>query len=214
LYYPELINWYETISKKYNFNIVGKTVLKHITGGCHRQVVLIERSVAPYVNGPYPSKLDLYDFVLFIRLDLLLKPHFCKVFDANWNTIRFPFAVKWQRFWEDNIAVKRDDAQNILYREACKQEAFPVITDPLWYVPKKYFGKLFRVPMYVLPWHDGWRQLVARFGLSHRDIDTMIDTYHSWNCQFGQNPLYQMNSRPIGPVTHNKHRFDKYTSPW
>ncbi len=132
---------------------------------------------------------EQYEFVLFLRVDLFLKPRFTEVFDPTWTTIRFP-TICWMR---DHVALGRH----------------PRINDMLLFVPKNHFEHLSHMR---LASHELWYLLVEDHGLSYDSLDTMIDTYHDSDSAKDFNPLYYIVNRHIESRWFSEgHVFDKYS---
>ena len=134
------------------------------------------------------NDIDQYDFVLFIRVDLVLKGEFTKVFDPEWKTIRFP---------------------SICWLKDSKVESDPRVNDMMLYIPKMYY-KYLNYIQYTPTGHNLWHDLLKTTSLTNADFDTMINTYHDSDSNKDWNPLYYISNRPESTVWHSEgHTFNK-----
>ena len=192
VYTDELLKWYSD-----EFNIIRACINDNATN--FDQVTPIQDSLLSHVINTDSSTslpaLNSYNFIFFLRFDCALKSKFINIFDLKWNTIRFPFVRKWQQVYDYSPSVHKLNKikeyiskTNLLY--------FPVVSDVLWYVPRKYIDRLFNTSQpYAHPWHSGWADLITNYSLSFNDMDVMLNTMHQSNTQFGANPLYSLISR-------------------
>ena len=124
-----------------------------------------------------------YDFILTLRIDLLLKQEFMNRFNPNWSTIRYPFIC-----WTKDSHTKNN---------------YPRISDTMVFIPKKYFISSISLN------HESWEELCQR-GFGYSDIDVMIETYHDSDSSKDYNPLYTIVNRNKNDTWHSPNqRFDK-----
>lgn len=147
------------------------------------QVALIQKAIHSIPN------LNVYDFVLILRIDLFLKPYFTTNF-TPWNTIRWP---------------------SICFKPYHKTgSGHPRVNDTMLYVPKKYFPYLDTIYQ-TEDTHAQWEYLLQHSPLTYEDLDTMVPTYHDSDSNKDNNPLYYIVNRPESSIHHNKgHIFRKY----
>jgi hypothetical protein len=115
------------------------------------------------------TNLRLYDFVLYLRVDLFLKDVFFDIFNPNWDCLRYPF---------------------LLWKKDCIIGGKPKNTDMLIFIPRRLFQF---IPQLIIG-HDSW--LMLSMILDDSNIDFMIDTLHDSNSQNDWNPLYYIVNRP------------------
>ena len=135
------------------------------------------------------KKLNIsdYDFILFIRIDLFLKPDFFDVLDTESDKINFL-------------------ANNYNPRDCInKKDNDPVVNDLFILIPKKYF--------YILDskfklHHESWNYLKKQYKLKDSDMTFMSDKMFDANSIIDKNPYYLMSSRKENKELHNK---DKYS---
>lgn len=125
-----------------------------------------------------------YDFVFYMRIDLLLKEPFDHINLNTWQTIRF-FSICWEK-WSH---IGKD----------------PRVNDMMMYIPRAYFKYLRSIELS----HYSWPKLME-LGLTYDDMDMMWDTYHDSNSEIDYNPYYSIVNRPECLTQHSKKRFNKY----
>lgn len=163
-YSQELIQLYEgyLIRHKFHDSLVG-------------QVELIRQML---------STIDLsrYNFILILRIDLFLKPHFTKIFQPSWNTIMWP-----------SICFKP-------YHTTAR--GYPRVNDTMLFVPQKYFSYL--PTIYASQdTHAQWEYLLEHSFLTVHDLDTMLPTFHDSDSNKDKNPIYRIVNREESTVHHN-----------
>ena len=132
------------------------------------------------------ENISQYDFTLYIRIDLFLKPPFMKTFDPTINMILFP---------------------TILWKKDCKINGHPHVNDMMTFIPKKYYNYLKNMNI----GHGMWCELVTTTDLTYDDMDTIIHTYHDGDSYKDINPLYYIVNRAETRYFHSKgFVFDKY----
>ena len=113
-----------------------------------------------------------YEFIMFLRLDLLLKQDFFDVFNPDKiKKITFPF-VCW----------KRD----------CMVDGFPRVADTMIFIPNKYIS--FFKKMRINIGHNAWKD-ACKSGLSYSDMDVFLKTLHDSDSEKDFNPLYRICGR-------------------
>jgi len=131
--------------------------------------------------------LELYDFVLIMRIDLYLKDPFIALYNPAWNTVRVP---------------------SVCFIPHHKTGVHPRINSMMFHFPKKYYPYM----EYMIHDHDFWAQLVDTAGLTYADLDTMLDTYHDSDSDKDFNPIYRIVNRGECAHWHSEgHVFDKNT---
>jgi len=155
-------------------------------------------------------KEQMYDFVLCLRIDLILKDTFIEIFNPEWKEIRFPFAQAWSSQLEDN---------EFNFQKIGKFEpgySYPHVCDTMVYIPIRFCKE--EVQFNLVYNHRMWNQLISHHNFTYNELDVMVDTFHGPNSRNFQNPLYRMCGRDEQP-NKNKTRgcygeiFDKYKVP-
>jgi len=155
-----LKQWYEP------FNLIINNLSLQIEG--HDYMI---KSVIESIN-----KINkyVYDFILFVRIDLFLKPDFFDILDVEINKISFI-------------------AQNYNYKDCHKTyNKEPEIIDLFVFIPKKYFYILdneFKLN------HYSWSQYKKIYKLTDNDFSFMTDELFDSNTYMETNPYYVMTSR-------------------
>ena len=93
--------------------------------------------------------LNIYDFVLFVRIDLYLKQKFMDIFNLEWNTIRFP---------------------SICFKPHHKVDIHPRVNDMMLFIPKKYFNYIQFICNYLL---NQWSYFIQYTDLTY---NYLVDT--------------------------------------
>ena len=198
------VKFMEDLQKKYNLEKVDAYIASYNTPYDKDLLSIYEGRLAgkqyyPEPIGPntlYTNTLNSinlydYDFILFIRIDLYLKPEFTEVFDPTINKILFPSVL-----WLENSRI---------------HEKYPKVNDIIQFIPKKYYKHL-NVFNYGDGNHDSWYLLVTQTELTIDDLDTMLKSYHDADSYKDWNPLYYVVNRPESQIHHSKDAiFDKYT---
>ncbi len=170
-YEDKLSNWYnpyEILFNKINKNI--KSV--------HGRDNLIQTSIKNIKN----LSTNDYDFILFIRIDLFLKPDFYKVLNIQSKKIEFL-------------------AHNF-YQGHCgfTPEKDPEVVDLILFIPKKYFYILnnkFKLN------HNIWSYYKKEYYLTDDDMSFMTDLRFDSNSYLDYNPYYIISGRPENKIVHN-----------
>jgi hypothetical protein len=139
---------------------------------------LIQASIKN-INNMTPND---YDFILFIRIDLFLKPDFFKVLNLQSERIQFL-------------------AHNF-YQHHCgfTKERDPEVVDLILFVPKKYFYILdnkFKLN------HNVWSYYKKQYNLTDDDMSFMTDLRFDSNTYLDYNPYYIISGRPENKIVHN-----------
>ncbi len=121
-----------------------------------------------------------FDFIYFIRIDLVLKKNFLKSFYPNNEKVTWPF-VCFAYFHEKLVP---------FYQYAHT----PRVSDLMVYIPKKFFYLVENKKINF--GHDGW------FHLKNQGIDQnlIINTLHDADSAKDWNPLYRISGRPESDV--------------
>jgi hypothetical protein len=120
---------------------------------------------------------QLYDFVFFCRMDLVLKTEFRTSVDLRSSTIRFPF-ITWKQLYT--------------------YEGYPRVSDTMLFIPSQYFKFL---PDVIIG-HECWRNLL-KTSLTRRDLDVIVSTFHDSDSFKDWNPLYRIANRPESNQWHS-----------
>jgi hypothetical protein len=116
-----------------------------------------------------------YTFVLYLRIDIMLKDAFFALFNPFWQEVRYPSVC----FKKDNLHL-------------C--EGLPRVGDMIVFVPQKYMSFLSG----SLVSHEGWLILSEH----PVEVATMVDTYHDSDSAKDWNPLYRVVNRPEVTTTY------------
>ena len=133
-------------------------------------------------------KMEEYDFVLFIRIDLFLKRDFFNTLDVKSERVQFlahNFFTGHCGFTE-----KKD----------------PEVVDMILYVPKKHFNILdnnFKLN------HKAWTYYKKQYQLTDDDLGFMTDKRFDSNSYLDLNPFYVISGRPENKKNHT----DEKTNP-
>jgi hypothetical protein len=128
------------------------------------------------------NKYD-YDFILFVRIDLFLKPEFFEVLDTETNKISF--------------LANNYDTNTCL----TKYKNDPVIVDLFVLIPKKYYyilDKNFKL------FHNSWTYYKQKYKLSDKDMMFISDEIFDSNSYKEKNPYYLMSSRKENKNPHKE----------
>lgn len=144
------------------------------------------------------DNINSYDFVLIMRIDLYLKPHFNTIFDPTWQSIRFP-TILWSPLPCGN----------------------PKTNDMMIFIPSKYYKYIEKITFRrgsniasAIQGHFIWSDLVKTTDLTKSDLDAMIETFHDSDSKKEYNPLYYIVNREICKIHKNPgYRFDKNIHP-
>ena len=186
-YTKDLIDWYSS-----DFNVIRYFFGIKQEEAKHKHTTEINKTIKNAMRRDY--KNADYDFTFVLRFDLVLKQCLFDVFDPNWTTIRFPFV--W--FWREGKTEKFECGYS-----------FPVVSDVMLFLPKKFFDTLFEFHLDL----NSWKDLICNedLALTYDDMDVMVDTMHRLNSQDMRNPLYKMVSRPEHPrKSCSRETFNKY----
>lgn len=132
-------------------------------------------------------KTNDYDFILFIRIDLFLKPEFFKVLNIKSEKIEFL-------------------AHNF-YQGHCgfTEEKDPEVVDLILFIPKKYFYILdnkFKLN------HNAWSYYKKYYSLKNSDMNFMTNLRFDSNTYLDYNPYYIISGRPENKIIHNYEKTD------
>jgi len=133
--------------------------------------------------------------ILFIRIDLFLKPGFFNILDIESNKI--------------NFIVNNSDAKNDCITH--NKEKDPIVVDLFLFVPKKYF--------YILDnnfklCHESWTYYKEIYKLTDNDMGFMINKVFDSNTYLDVNDYYLMVGRKENTKIHNSieswdHNYEK-----
>jgi hypothetical protein len=171
-YGNQLDSWY----KPYDM------IINKISEKMHGKDYMIQSTVE---NINKLNKYD-YDFILFVRIDLFLKPDFFEVLDTETNKISF---------LANNYNPK--NCENYVYGS-------PEVVDLFLLVPKKYYyilDKKFNLN------HNSWSYYKKTYKLSDNDMTFMSDIMFDSNSSIDINPYYLMSSRKENTSLHLNKKF-------
>jgi hypothetical protein len=156
LYDADLLSWFSPFLK---YSILQKEI--------------ITTCIQSHINLLLPKiSLDDYDFLIFLRIDLFLKPLFFNLANPNEITqITFPF-ICWLKspYTPDNS---------------------PRISDTMIFIPKKYFtSKKFYFKLH----HNSW-QMYKTLSFEYSDMNILCKTFHDSDSEKDWNPLYKIVNR-------------------
>jgi len=127
-------------------------------------------------------KMEEYDFVLFIRIDLFLKRDFFDVLNLKSDKVQFLA----HNFYTGHCGFtdKKD----------------PEVVDLILYVPKKHFHMLdnkFKLN------HNAWTYYKKQYNLTNDDLGFMTDKRFDSNSYLDLNPFYVISGRPENKKEHS-----------
>lgn len=158
IYKNQLLDWYKDyhlIDYKFNDNLIGRD-------GLYENSIDILK-----------HKLEEYDFIYFIRIDLYLKEYFSKSFKINIDKIVY---------------------SSICFIPYHEYNNLPRVSDLMVYVPKKFYDLLIK-KIHILC-HEGWYNIQHEEGMDcKKDVTFIIKTYHDSDSAKDWNPLYYIVNR-------------------
>jgi len=171
-YTNQLDSWYEP----YNM------IINKLSEQIHGKDYMIQTTIG---NINKLNKYD-YDFILFVRIDLFLKPEFFKVLDTETDKISF---------LANNYSPK--NCNNYVHEN-------PEVVDLFLLVPKKYY--------YILDNkfslnHNSWSYYKKTYKLSNKDMAFMSEMMFDSNSSIDINPYYLMSSRKENTTLHVDKKF-------
>ena len=174
VYKKDLMNWYNP------FNIMLNNLPKEL----HGKDLMIQNCI----KNINKLNKEEYKFILFIRIDLFLKPDFYKILNTESNKIMF-------------LANNYDPTDCSIF----DNHNNPKIVDLFLYIPKKYY--------YILDNkfnlnHFSWTYLKKQYKLTDNDMDFMTNDSFDSNIYKDFNKYYIMSSRKESPTTHNSNKFN------
>jgi hypothetical protein len=162
-YTNELKEWYSTYTDAGIFNFYDDLV--GLTSLFHRSFSSIE------------EKLEEYDFILYIRIDLILKEYFKRVFNPFDNQIKFT---------------------GVCFSRYHAEYGSPRIVDMIMFYPKKYYDKHI---LSIIPiGHETWWWIKNRSNNDLIEMDLYTKTLHDSDSFKDWNPLYKIANRPENTV--------------
>lgn len=127
------------------------------------------------------TNIDEYEFIHYIRIDMLIKDHFINTFQKT-NKITYSF-VCW-----------------IGGHQCSSNNNCPRVADMMVYIPSEYYYIFIRKVLMLD--HESYGHLIAN-GLSKEDIGFFALTYHDSDSAKDWNPLYIIVNRPIAEKWHS-----------
>jgi hypothetical protein len=165
----KLESWYEP------YNMILNKISEQIHGRDH----MIQATVD---NINKLNKYD-YDFILFIRIDLFLKPDFFQVLNTESYKISF---------LANNYNPKNCNHM---------QQNNPEVVDLILFIPKKYFYILDSKFMLA---HDSWSYYKEKYKLKDSDMAFMTELMFDSNSIIDKNPFYLMSGRKENNKLHER----------
>jgi len=121
-----------------------------------------------------------YDFIVFTRLDICLKPPLFTLINPSWDKIYFfsqrSTSTETCGFYKGNI---------------------PSVNTTLQFIPKKMFGMLQHTSVN----HDAWRKY---YNLGITELDFIVDEYYRADTYDDYNPYYKVANRPETYIHYDK----------
>ena len=173
-YKNRLESWYDPFS----------LVINKISDKVHGRDYMIQSTIE---NINKINKYD-YNFILFVRIDLFLKPDFFKILNTETDKISF-----LANNYDPKVCINFTKNNN------------PKIVDLFILIPKKYYyilDKDFKIN------HDTWDYLISKYKLTNDDMTFMSDKMFDSNSYIDQNPYYLMSSRNENKNIHTNHTFN------
>jgi len=129
---------------------------------------------------------DKYNFILFTRIDIYIKPQFYNIFNPYWDKIYFI-------------------SQNWTFCQKCgfldnNEVNYPVVNPIIEFIPKTYYKVLTNINVD----HDAWKKYIDTFNMSNNDMDFMVNTYHDTDSYKDFNPYYKMIGRPENNIWYDE----------
>jgi hypothetical protein len=168
-YKSDLMKWYDP------FNII----INNIPIKTHGKDYMIQSAV----NNIDKLNKEDYDFILFVRIDLFLKPEFYNVLNTESTKINF---------LANNYNPR--DCKHII-----NKQGDPEIVDLFIYIPKQYYYILdnnFKLE------HNSWEYYKQKYKLSDNDMEFMSTLKFDSNSLIDSNPYYVMGSRKENTELH------------
>jgi len=168
-YENELESWYDPFS----------LVINKLSNRIHGRDAMVTSTIES-INK---INKDEYEFILFVRIDLFLKPEFFDVLDTESDKINF-------------LANNYDPKNCNNYKNNS-----PKIVDLFIFIPKKYFYILdnnFRIN------HYSWYELKKIYKLTDDDMTFMTNKMFDSNSYIDKNPYYVMSSRKENTNNNDK----------
>ena len=175
-YSDQLEKWYEP------FNLILNKMSDNISGIVGRDELI--HSTVKNINKLNKKE---YEFILFVRIDLFLKPGFFEVLNTETDKIEF-------------LANNYDPIDCIRF-----MNNEPNIVDLFIMIPKKYFYILdnkFKIN------HKVWRYYKEQYKLKDSDMKFMTNDSFDSNSYKELNDYYVMGSRKESKAKYNRDKFD------
>lgn len=148
----------------------------------------------------YDLKNYKYLFILFIRIDLFLKPYFQNIFDLR-EKIRFSNVNEIGKHFNNfNIGM-----ENHLHSAGIMSDDKTFIQNPfvnhqILYVPNKYFNTIYQKKFILHGSYSHLLELVPK-----EDIDFFLYTFHSSSTDISWNPIFHQVGRKECKKWYCKH---------
>jgi hypothetical protein len=193
-YDNDLLSWYGKYAKyvKFNNELLGEDNLHENT--------------LNYIKNNI--NFNEYDFMFFIRPDLLLKKYFNKIFKTNYTQITFAHINEITDPWGNNSSITED--------------GYPRVNHQIMMIPRLFYDKLLDGKIWKL--HDSYRHSVLN-GISSKDINFFLETYHGASTDIIWNPIFHQVGRVetgfwvdkkyrVCSSTHKPYIIDNETNPY
>jgi len=167
----EIRQWYE----KYLINII-----------INPELIGFENLVNNAVNSI--TDRTQYDFVLFMRIDVYIKPYFLEIFNPRMNKINF--------ISQNYTMCNGNDMCCGFY-----STFVPVVNPTITFIPKFYFVKLTDG---ICVNHHAWKFYKEKYDYNVNDMDFILDTYHDADSYKDFNPAYKLVCREESTIWHDK----------
>lgn len=170
---------FQTYETKYNKDLIKIYEKKLINYKFYEDVIGLNNLFQNSIESI--KDINVYDYILYIRIDLFLKDFFTEIFNPNYETITFP-----------SICFKKFNAD--------RSGNDPRVNDTMLFIPKKYYNYIKKIIIN----HDSWRDLIRKTNLTYDDLDTMLKTYHDSDSYKDYNPIYYIVNRKESNVFHSE----------
>ena len=156
---------------------------------------LIDNSIDVIKNNIHND----YEFILFTRADIFLKPYFSNIFYKNHNKIKFSFM---NEYLDHNNKRQCGQIINNIHIN-------PSICHVITYNPKRFFTLLFETK-FIKKNHDAFKFLIKYFNNQYsQNISLFVNTYHSSSTNLEWNPIFYQVGRKYNTKWNNKNRIIK-----
>jgi hypothetical protein len=131
------------------------------------------------------GRLTEYDRIVYVRVDLHLKPYIVECFRGRSSPI-------------DKVSFV--SICFLPHHKVCCRS--PRVNPVITVIPRKYYHLIAGGKMHLN--HDTWHTLVVSGLSQNEDFDVLLDTYHDSDSFKDWNPVYYMCGRAQNPTWHSK----------